>query len=61
MKLTELICNLDYESIRSGKDSDIKDIQFDSRKVTDGSVFVAIKGTASDGHDYIGLRMLVDV
>ena len=54
MKLTELICNLDYESIRSGKDADIKDIQFDSRKVTDGSVFVAIKGTASDGHDYIG-------
>ena len=54
MKLTELICNLDYESIRSGKDADIKDIQFDSRKVADGSVFVAIKGTASDGHDYIG-------
>ncbi|MBO6005360.1 MAG: UDP-N-acetylmuramoyl-L-alanyl-D-glutamate--2,6-diaminopimelate ligase, partial [Paludibacteraceae bacterium] len=57
MKLTELISNLEYESIRSEKDVDIKDIQFDSRKVGEGSVFVAIKGTASDGHDYIGAAL----
>ncbi|MEJ7676653.1 MAG: Mur ligase domain-containing protein [Segetibacter sp.] len=28
-------------------------MQIDSRKVTEGSVFVAIKGVVSDGHDYI--------
>jgi UDP-N-acetylmuramoyl-L-alanyl-D-glutamate--2,6-diaminopimelate ligase len=32
---------------------EIREIQFDSRKVQAGDVFVAIKGTTSDGHDYI--------
>lgn len=32
----------------------ITDIVFDSRKVTAGSMFVAVKGTRNDGHGYIG-------
>lgn len=32
---------------------DVKDIHIDSRKVTQGSVFVAITGAISNGHDYI--------
>lgn len=35
------------------QDITIKDIQFDSRKVTLGSLFVASKGTQFDGHDFI--------
>ena len=31
----------------------INDIQIDSRKVTPGCVFVAIRGAQVDGHDYI--------
>ncbi|MFN8437891.1 MAG: UDP-N-acetylmuramoyl-L-alanyl-D-glutamate--2,6-diaminopimelate ligase [Cytophagales bacterium] len=31
----------------------VKDIQFDSRKVTEGSMFVATAGTAVDGHNFI--------
>lgn len=31
----------------------VKDITSDSRKIIDGSLFVAIKGTLSDGHDFI--------
>jgi len=31
----------------------IQNIRFDSRTVTSGSVFVATRGTASDGHEYI--------
>ena len=31
----------------------IQNIQFDSRKVSTGSLFVATRGTASDGHEYI--------
>lgn len=27
--------------------------QVDSRKITDGQIFVAIKGHTVDGHDYI--------
>ncbi|HEY5507809.1 MAG TPA: UDP-N-acetylmuramoyl-L-alanyl-D-glutamate--2,6-diaminopimelate ligase [Paludibacter sp.] len=35
----------------------ITSIQFDSRKVEVGSVFVATRGTASDGHQYIALAI----
>lgn len=34
-------------------DIQIENIQFDSRKVEAGSLFVATKGTAADGHQYI--------
>ena len=34
-------------------DSMITGIQYDSRKVTAGNLFVAIKGFQSDGHQYI--------
>ena len=30
-----------------------KDLQFDSRKCSEGSVFFAVRGTQVDGHDYI--------
>jgi UDP-N-acetylmuramoyl-L-alanyl-D-glutamate--2,6-diaminopimelate ligase len=33
---------------------DISGIHFDSRKIESGYLFVAVKGTQSDGHDYIG-------
>ncbi len=32
---------------------DVKDICFDSRKVRQGSLFIAVRGTQSDGHAYI--------
>lgn len=32
---------------------EINDLQIDSRKVTKGSCFIAVKGTLSDGHDFI--------
>ncbi len=35
-------------------DLEITDIAYDSRKVKEGSLFVAIRGLKSDGHDFIG-------
>jgi UDP-N-acetylmuramoyl-L-alanyl-D-glutamate--2,6-diaminopimelate ligase len=32
---------------------DIKDVQIDSRKISEGSLFVAIKGIQADGHQFI--------
>ncbi|MCU7694379.1 UDP-N-acetylmuramoyl-L-alanyl-D-glutamate--2,6-diaminopimelate ligase [Haoranjiania flava] len=32
----------------------VKDLQLDSRKVSDGTAFIAIRGAVSDGHDFIG-------
>ncbi len=53
MKLSELISVLTPISVSGNTEVEIRDIQFDSRKVTQGSLFVATVGTAVDGHDFI--------
>ena len=40
-------------TIEGGIDFQINQIHFDSRKITNGDVFVAIKGTVTDGHEYV--------
>jgi UDP-N-acetylmuramoyl-L-alanyl-D-glutamate--2,6-diaminopimelate ligase len=52
-KLQDILYNVHLQSVIGATNLDVKDIQIDSRKVTAGSVFVAIKGAVSDGHDYI--------
>lgn len=34
-------------------DTIITDVCFDSRKVREGSLFVAVRGTQTDGHEFI--------
>ncbi len=43
---------------KSGKAMDsVDDLQIDSRKVTPGSCFIAIKGNTTDGHNYINTAL----
>ena len=51
MKLSKILKNIKY----TGKhdDREIANITYDSRKVEKGSCFVAIKGHAADGNEYI--------
>lgn len=53
MKLTQLLERLQYEVIQGKDDIEITELINDSRKVTDGSVFVCISGAVSDGHTYV--------
>lgn len=53
MKLENLVQQIKLISTVGSQDIEIKDIQFDSRKVTSGSLFVATRGSAVDGHDFI--------
>ncbi|MCR8744735.1 UDP-N-acetylmuramoyl-L-alanyl-D-glutamate--2,6-diaminopimelate ligase [Romboutsia lituseburensis] len=53
MKLYKLIENLNIMSIDGNMDIDISDIHYDSRLVTQNSLFICIKGFNSDGHKYI--------
>ena len=53
MKLKEIIVNCNLIEIQGNKDLDIAMVAFDSRKVEPGTLFFAVKGTQSDGHDYI--------
>jgi UDP-N-acetylmuramoyl-L-alanyl-D-glutamate--2,6-diaminopimelate ligase len=52
-KLQDILYNVRLLAVTGITNMDVKDIQIDSRKVTPGSVFVAITGTVSNGHDFI--------
>jgi UDP-N-acetylmuramoyl-L-alanyl-D-glutamate--2,6-diaminopimelate ligase len=53
MHLNEIVNRCNIISISGPINPDIKSIVFDSRKAGLGTVFVAIKGTQVDGHQYI--------
>ncbi len=54
MKLMELLKEVsNLESSNKDMDIDISGIAYDSRKVKEGYLFVAIKGEKYDGHDFI--------
>jgi UDP-N-acetylmuramoyl-L-alanyl-D-glutamate--2,6-diaminopimelate ligase len=52
-KLQDILYNVRLQALKGSTDLEVKDIQIDSRKVSAGSVFVAIKGAQSDGHLFI--------
>jgi len=53
MKLNELLKNLSNFQLEGQDTIEISGIHSDSRKIEKGFIFVAVKGTQSDGHDYI--------
>ena len=53
MKLTELIANIKVSACIGNVDTEITGVNIDSRKIAAGHLFVAIKGTVTDGHQYI--------
>ncbi len=57
MKLKDILVNCNLDEIIGKKDLDIADVSFDSRKVIEGTLFFAAKGTQSDGHDYIDMAV----
>lgn len=53
MILNDLLANIKTTQILGSTDIDITGIQFDSRKVGEGNLFVAQDGTTVDGHNFI--------
>ena len=53
MLLRDILYKAAIEVVKGPTDIAIAKIEFDSRLISTGDVFVAIKGTLSDGHDYI--------
>lgn len=53
MKIEDILDGISIDSLSGEKGRVISNIEFDSRKVTPGSLFVAVKGSRSDGHNYI--------
>ena len=57
MKLKELLHGLDMLELHADEALDITGVQYDSRQVTPGALFVAISGFQTDGHKYISKAM----
>lgn len=51
--LKDILYKVAIESVTGSTEIAIYKIDFDSRKIEENDVFVAIRGTLSDGHDYI--------
>lgn len=53
MILQEILYKVRIRSVHGKLDLDVKDLQLDSRKVSRGSAFIAVRGTHADGHQFI--------
>lgn len=53
MKLNQLIKDCQPVQIVGEEDREVKSVQIDSRRVQPGDLFVALRGTQVDGHEYI--------
>lgn len=53
MTLQDILYKVSIRSVYGNTAIPVQDLQLDSRKVTTGSVFIAVKGSATDGHQFI--------
>lgn len=54
MKLKEILAKITPTQIVGNEEVEISGINIDSRQIKEGHLFVAVKGTQADGHNYIG-------
>lgn len=54
MKLGNILQAITTGMVKGNLDKEISGIQMDSRQIKEGDLFVAVKGTQTDGHAYIG-------
>lgn len=52
-KLQDILYHVRLQSVQGSTAFEVEDVQIDSRKISEGSVFVAINGAHSDGHAFI--------
>ncbi|RTY90468.1 UDP-N-acetylmuramoyl-L-alanyl-D-glutamate--2,6-diaminopimelate ligase [Flavobacterium sp. RSP46] len=52
--LKDILYKVAIEAVMGSTDIAVSKIDFDSRKIESNDVFVAIRGSISDGHDFIG-------
>ena len=53
MKICKLVERLQVRILQGDTETDVTSVVYDSRKVTEGCLFVCISGAAFDGHSFI--------
>ena len=51
--MNEIFRDVEYEILKEGKKFEIKGIEYDSRKIKENFIFVAMAGNTVDGHNFI--------
>ena len=51
--LKDILYKVAIEAVKGSTEIAVNKIEFDSRKIQENDVFVAIRGTVSNGHDFI--------
>ncbi len=65
MTIKDWLEGLSYKLVRGSLDMEVNEVVYDSRKAAPGAVFVCMKGTKTDSHDFIpqvteaGVKVLV--
>lgn len=57
MRLKDILNEVPVKAISGEGEREVGKIEFDSRKVTQGDAFVAVKGTQVDGHQFIDVAI----
>ncbi len=52
MRLEELLQEIDYTLVQGSTQQEITQVVYDSRRVTEGCLFICIEGAKFDGHDF---------
>ncbi|MGZ3851155.1 MAG: UDP-N-acetylmuramoyl-L-alanyl-D-glutamate--2,6-diaminopimelate ligase [Flavisolibacter sp.] len=52
-KLSDILYKVSTAALAGNTNVDVVDVQIDSRKVQKGSLFIAVRGVAADGHQFI--------
>lgn len=53
MTITELVNRIPVIEIHGDNNREVSELVFDSRKVTENSLYIAMRGTVADGHSFI--------
>ena len=57
MKLRDLLKDIPVLAASVDLDTESQEVRYDSRAVKPGDLFVAVRGFATDGHEYIGMAL----
>ncbi|MBR4037799.1 MAG: UDP-N-acetylmuramoyl-L-alanyl-D-glutamate--2,6-diaminopimelate ligase, partial [Tidjanibacter sp.] len=53
MRLNDILKGIEYSSLMGDREVEVCSLCFDSRRAEQGALYVARRGTVSDGHTYI--------
>jgi UDP-N-acetylmuramoyl-L-alanyl-D-glutamate--2,6-diaminopimelate ligase len=57
--IKKILENIEYKILNSGKEIKYTGMEYDSRKIIDENIFIALDGSAVDGHNYIEKAILL--